>query len=94
MAIPKTSAPKFPSGKLSEKFTTDEFGLACAVRFQAGQGVVSVMVGGGFVEQLDYERVNDLSVPTGGLLPAGTNANLNLKGQEYGWRAGLAYAVP
>ena len=52
------------------------------------------MIGGGFVEQLDYERVTDLSVPTGGLLPAGTNANLNLKGQEYGWRAGLAYEIP
>jgi long-chain fatty acid transport protein len=86
--------PKIPTGKSSENFHTDEFGTACAVRFSVGsKGVISV-IGGGFVEELDYERVTDLSVPTGGLLPAGTNANLELKGQEYGWRAGLAYEIP
>jgi long-chain fatty acid transport protein len=88
------AAPKFPSGKLSEIFHTDEFGTACAVRFAVGsKGVISV-IGGGFVEEFDYDRVTDLSVPTGGALPAGTNANLGLKGQEYGWRAGLAYEIP
>jgi long-chain fatty acid transport protein len=87
------AAPEIPSGNLSEEFTTDEFGLACSVRFQAGPGVISV-IGGGFVEQLDYDRVTDLSVPTGGLLPPGVLANLALKGQEVGWRAGLAYEIP
>ena len=67
------AAPKFPSGKLSENFHTDEFGAACAVRFEVGSGVISV-IGGGFVEELTYDRVTDLSVPTGGLLPPGTNA--------------------
>ena len=47
--------------------------------------------------------MTDLSVPTNlaraaarlpPLLPAGTNAKLDLKGQEYGWRAGLAYEIP
>ena len=52
------------------------------------------MIGGGFVEELTYDRVTDLSVPTGGLLPPGTNSNLKLKGQEYGWRGGLAYEIP
>ena len=83
----------FPSGKVSENFHTDEFGAACAVRFEVGRGVISV-IGGGFVEQLDYERVTDLNFPTGGLLPPGTNANLSLDGQEYGWRGGLAYEIP
>ena len=87
------AAPKFPSGKVSENFHTDEFGVACAVRFEVGRGVISV-IGGGFVEELDYERVTDLNFPTGGLLPPGTNANLSLDGQEYGWRGGLAYEIP
>ena len=95
-------APKFPTGKLSEVFTTDEFGLTCAVRFNVGQGIISV-IGGGFAEDLNYERVTDLSVPINlaraaaglpPLLPAGTNAPLALDGQEYGWRAGLAYEIP
>jgi long-chain fatty acid transport protein len=85
--------PKFPSGKLTEEFTTDEFGLTCAVRFQAGPGVISVL-GGGFIEQLDYDRTTDLNVPTGGLFPEGTIAPLALKGQDYGWRAGIAYEIP
>jgi long-chain fatty acid transport protein len=87
------AVPKFPSGKLTEEFTTDEFGLTCAVRFQAGPGVISVL-GGGFIEQLDYDRTTDLSVPTGGLLPPGTIAPLALKGQDFGWRAGIAYEIP
>src|SRR5215475_13268910 len=39
------AAPKIPSGKLSEDFTTDEFGFSCAVRFDAGRGIVSVIGG-------------------------------------------------
>jgi long-chain fatty acid transport protein len=88
------AAPKFPSGKLSEDFHTDEFGTACAVRFDVGEGGVLSVIGGGFVEELTYDRATDLSVPTGGALPLGTLANLKLKGQEYGWRAGLAYEIP
>jgi len=87
------AAPKIPTGKLSESFVTNEFGSACAVRFDAGPGVFSV-IGGVFSENLDYHRVNDLSIPTGGLLPPGTPAHLTLDGQEYGWRAGLAYEIP
>jgi long-chain fatty acid transport protein len=86
--------PKFVTGKSSENFHTDEFGAACAVRFAVGSNGVISVIGGGFVEQLTYDRVTDLSVPTGGAFPAGTNANLKLEGQEYGWRAGLAYEIP
>jgi long-chain fatty acid transport protein len=86
-------APKIPTGKLSEDFVISEFGATCAVRFDAGMGVISVL-GGGFVEDLNYDRLTDLSVPTGGLLPPGTPATLKLDGKEYGWRAGLAYEIP
>ncbi len=90
--------PRYPTGKLSESFHTDEFGATCAVRFDVGSGVLSVL-GGGFVEELTYERLTDLSVPVNlgagaTVLPAGTNATLDLKGQEYGWRAGIAYEIP
>ena len=67
---PNTPSPKFPSGKLSEDFHTDEFGAACAVRFDVGGGVISV-IGGGFVEELNYDRVTDVSVPINLRGPAG-----------------------
>jgi long-chain fatty acid transport protein len=91
-------APRVPTGKLDESFHTDEFGVTCAVRFDVGPGVLSVL-GGGFVEELTYDRLTDLSVPVNleagaTILPAGTNASLELDGQEYGWRAGVAYEIP
>jgi len=75
------------SGKLSEEFETTEFGTTCGVKFQAGPGNFWVL-GGVFVEQFDYDRVNDFSA-----LGLGT-AELTLNGQEYGFRAGVAYEIP
>jgi len=71
--------------KLSESFHTDEFGATCAVRFDVGPGVLSVL-GGGFVEELTYDRVSAVG--------GGATADLKLSGQDYGWRAGLAYEIP
>jgi long-chain fatty acid transport protein len=86
-AAPKLS-PSDPFGvppKLSENFHTDEFGLTCAVRFAVGPGVLSVL-GGGFAEELTYDRVS--------VIGGGATANLELSGQEYGWRGGIAYEIP
>src|SRR5262245_46666179 len=74
------AAPRIPTGTTSEVFTTNEFGAACLVRFDAGPGVFSV-IGGVFAEDLDYNRDTDLSIPTGGRVPAGTPSNLKLDGQ-------------
>jgi long-chain fatty acid transport protein len=85
------AAPKFPSGKLSEDFHTDEFGATCAVRFAVGEGGVLSVIGGGFVEELTYDRATSLALLG---FPPGVNADLELGGQEYGWRAGVAYEIP
>ncbi|MDW6023977.1 outer membrane protein transport protein [Mesorhizobium sp. BAC0120] len=86
-------SPKIVSGKVSENFHTDEFGATCAVRFAVGSGVFSVL-GGGFVEELTYNRVTDLGTATGIPFLVGFSSPLKLDGQEYGWRAGLAYEIP
>lgn len=75
------------SGKLYEDFETMEFGATCGVKFAVGPGNLWVL-GGGYAEKFDYDRQNDfssLNLPT---------AELRLKGQEYGYRAGLAYEIP
>ncbi|MGN6303771.1 MAG: outer membrane protein transport protein [Mesorhizobium sp.] len=83
-AVPK------PSGKLSEDFTTNEKALTCGVKFQAGPGNIWLL-GGGFVENFDYTRLNALgTLPNGVVLP---NANLELSGQDAGYRIGLAYEI-
>lgn len=83
-AVPK------PSGKLNEDFTTNEKAVTCGVKFQAGPGNVWVL-GGGFVENFNYDRVNVLPSPP---FPGGSRANLVLKGQDYGYRIGAAYEIP
>lgn len=87
-AVPK------PSGKLTEDFTTNEKAVTCGVRFQAGSGYMWVL-GGGFMENFDYNRVNEYAIPDGAggdiVLP---HATLNLHGQKFGYRLGLAYEIP
>ncbi len=75
------------SGKISEEFTTYESALTCGVGFDVGTGKLWVL-GGGFMEKFDYNRVNSYAA-----LGLG-NATLNLKGQEYGYRIGAAYEIP
>lgn len=74
------------SGKLEEEFTTNEKALTCAVKFDVGRGSLWLL-GGGFVEDFDYNRVNALPIP-------GAFAHLVLKGQDYGYRVGAAYSIP
>ncbi|MGO4450746.1 OmpP1/FadL family transporter [Phyllobacterium sp. TAF24] len=76
----KYDAPTY-DGKLTEKFHIDEFGATCAVKFSVGKGNF-YLLGGMFLEQLDYERED-----FGGI-------NLNLTGQDTGYRLGVAYDIP
>lgn len=81
------AAPFGVSGKLSEDLSLSEFGATCALFFDAGPGRFAVL-GGGFVETLDY----DLDATPPGL--GGAPLNIGLSGTDYGWRAGVAYEVP
>lgn len=81
------------SGKLIEKFDTYESALTCGVKFDIGRGSLWAL-GGGFMEKFDYGRTNvSPSLPS----PAGpielSNAFLDLRGQDYGYRVGLAYEI-
>ncbi len=82
----KYASPHPVSGKLEEEFTTNEKALTCGLKFQAGPGNLWLL-GGGFVEDFSYRRINFLD-------PALPVATLNLDGQDYGWRAGVAYEIP
>ncbi|HMM64492.1 MAG TPA: aromatic hydrocarbon degradation protein [Mesorhizobium sp.] len=87
-AVPKLS------GKLIEDFSTNEKALTCGVKFQAGPGNFWLL-GGGFAEDFRYHRENALRPlpgPNGSVaLP---NVNLDLEGQEFGYRIGAAYEIP
>ncbi|MCO5072849.1 MAG: outer membrane protein transport protein [Rhizobiaceae bacterium] len=75
------------SGKISEKFDTTELGMTCGARFAVGPGNLWVL-GGGFLEDFDYLRLNDYSALGFG------DASLALGGKDRGYRVGVAYEVP
>ncbi len=75
------------TGKLHENFETTELGATCGVKFSAGRGNFWLM-GGGFLENFDYSRINDY---TSLGLGYGT---LNLDGKDRGYRVGVAYEIP
>lgn len=85
-----SSAYPIPSGrmgKLKEELLANEYGATCAVQFELGKGKLSFL-GGVFVEQHNYDLVIR-PVNLGGL-----TAEVNLKGNDTGWRAGVAYEIP
>jgi len=90
-AVPK------PSGKLTEDFTTNEKAVTCGVKFQAGPGNFWLL-GGGFVEEFDYHRLNATGVlplsMIGGTDVMMPNADLALSGRDTGYRLGIAYEIP
>lgn len=75
------------SGKVREEFDTYESAITCGAKFQVGPGNLWIL-GGGFMEKFDYYRQNDFSALR---LPT---AELTLGGEDFGYRAGIAYEVP
>lgn len=74
--------PYGAGGKIKEDLLTSEFGATCAAFFDVGPGRFALL-GGAFVELLDYE-----------LLAANGALRIELDGRDYGWRAGVAYEIP
>lgn len=75
-------------GKTEEKFSTNEFGGACAVFIPMGPGRLAFL-GGVFYEEFSYDfegftRVGPFTTPLG----FGVDSN------DWGWRAGVGYEIP
>lgn len=73
------------NGDVEEHILVNEFALTCAAKFQFGKGNF-YLLGGVFQESLKYQLLQEL-VP-------GVVGNLQLKGDDYGYRLGVAYDIP
>ena len=79
------ASPTFPSGKLKETFDITEYGVTCGYKFDLSKGRAWIL-GGIFQEDFDYYRFN--------FRTPGTRVNLNLQGEDTGFRVGAAYEIP
>lgn len=82
-----------PSGTAYTHFSTEEFGLTCGYRFQAGRGNLWV-IGGGFLKSISYDEGNRIGSPLSPVssLPVGS---LSLSENDVpGYRLGVAYEIP
>lgn len=75
------------SGKLVEDVATYETAATCGVGLDAGKGRFWLL-GGGYVETLDYHRADSYAAYGFG------DGALDLSGREYGYRVGAAYEIP
>ncbi len=77
---------------IETKVKSDNYALTCSYRFDVGPGQVRI-IGGGFYQELSGFKER-LVVPDA-LTPFGNGVGrLDLKGDGWGWRTGLAYEIP
>jgi long-chain fatty acid transport protein len=82
---------------IETKVESDNYAVTCSYRFDVGPGQLRV-IGGGFYQEVDGFKTRLVQDFTGvppqfGGLQSGIG-RLDLKGDGWGWRAGLAYEIP
>jgi long-chain fatty acid transport protein len=78
------------------KINSDNYALTCSYKFDAGPGQLRVIGGGNYLEMDGFkERLVVAPEILAGLGLAGNGmGRLDLEGDGWGWRAGVAYEIP
>lgn len=77
------------TGTFQSELLAYEYGATCGYKFDLSKGRFWI-VGGGFVETIDINKVANIGPPFGLANPV----VLNLEGQDVGFRIGAAYEIP
>ncbi|WP_320197159.1 OmpP1/FadL family transporter [Agrobacterium rosae] len=78
---------------IETKVESDNYALTCSYKVDVGPGKLR-FIGGGFYQELSGFKERQV-VPAGPPFSVGTGVGrLDLKGDGWGWRAGVAYEIP
>ncbi len=75
---------------IETKVRSNNYALTCSYKFDVGQGQLR-LIGGGFYQELSGFK--ERQVLPGNVLGTGVG-RLDLEGNGWGWRAGVAYEIP
>ena len=81
----------YAASAVEQHFSSDDYGLTCAISAPLGMGDLYVL-GGVSYQEIDYELTQLITVPDLDFNQFPTSTNVRDDG--VGWRAGIAYEIP
>ncbi|MCJ9669800.1 MULTISPECIES: OmpP1/FadL family transporter [unclassified Neorhizobium] len=81
---------------IETKINSDNYALTCSYKFDAGPGDLRVIAGANYLQMDGFKErlvVAPELIAGAGLTGSGVG-RLNLEGDGWGWRAGVAYEIP
>ncbi|CDN47657.1 OmpP1/FadL family transporter [Neorhizobium galegae] len=78
---------------IETKINSDNYALTCSYKFDAGPGDLRVIAGGNYLQMDGFKERLVVAPELLGGLGSGVG-RLDLEGDGWGWRAGVAYEIP
>lgn len=76
------------------KINSDNYALTCSYKFDVGPGQFRVIGGGNYLEMDGFKERLVVAPELFAPFPASGIGRLDLEGDGWGWRAGVAYEIP